>query len=361
MRIGRREFLLGGAAAATLSGKPRQAFIERIQPAPPGGGFAMDDFWVWCGSVIRGEDRRYHMFASRWTRALPFGPHWVTQSEIVRAVADRPEGPYRMEEVVLPARGEGFWDGQMTHNPTIHRWRDTYLLFYIGSTYRGPAPTPENPARSMTSEPAFQARANQRIGVATSKSIRGPWKRPGKPILEPRPGKWDGLMTTNPAPCVGEDGSVLLMYKSARDQKDLLRLGVARADRFDGPYKRLTEESIFNFDKTGDHVEDPYIWRSGGRYELIMKDMRGGICGEAGGGIHATSADGVAWTISDPPKAYSRKIRWADGRTTEQRLLERPQLLIENGKPTHLFAATALGSRERPFERTWNMVIPLRH
>ena len=29
-------------------------FRSRIQPAPVGGGFAMDDYWVWCGSPAKG-------------------------------------------------------------------------------------------------------------------------------------------------------------------------------------------------------------------------------------------------------------------------------------------------------------------
>ena len=82
--------------------------------------------------------------------------------------------------------------------------------------------------------------------LAVSKSIRGPWKRMPEPILQPRPGKWDALMTTNPAPCVNEDGSVLLVYKSTGNQQDLLRLGVARAERFDAPFRRLADDSVFS-------------------------------------------------------------------------------------------------------------------
>ena len=56
--------------------------------------------------------------------------------------------------------------------------------------------------------------------------------------------------------------------------------------------------------------------------------------------VHATSADGVHWTLSDPPKAYSRRLAWGDGVVTVQGSLERPQLLFEDGEPRYLFAAT---------------------
>ncbi len=333
-------------------------FIDRLLPAPRHGGFALDDFWVWCGSAIRGEDGRYHLFASRWPRALSFSPHWVTNSEVVRAVSETPEGPYAFAEVVLPPRGPEFWDGQMTHNPTIHRSGDTYLLYYTGTTYDHPRPTPEAPLAGPLH--ATPARLNQRIGLATASSVYGPWTRRDRPVLEPSADGWDRLMTTNPAPCVLDGGAVLLVYKAVGIERDLLRLGVARADHFDGQYQRLLNEPILNFDATGDHVEDAYVWRGGDGFELICKDMAGGICGEKGAGVHATSPDGVHWTVSDPPLAYSRRVRWDDGSETVQGHLERPQLLIEAGRPTHLFAATADGPGGfNQATRTWCLTIPL--
>ena len=72
------------------------AFIDRILPAPVGGGFVMEDYWVWCGSVIQGEDGQYHMFASRWPGSLPFFDGYKVGSEVVRAVSGTPEGPYTL-------------------------------------------------------------------------------------------------------------------------------------------------------------------------------------------------------------------------------------------------------------------------
>lgn len=334
------------------------AFIDHLKPAPVGGGFSMEHYWVWCGSVIRGPEGRYHMFASRWPKALPFNPHWITNSQVVRATSPTPEGPYEFQEVVLPERDSSYWDGRMTHNPTIHKCGDTYLLFYTGTTYQEPYPTPGNPCPG-DSELRHKARANQRIGLATAPSPLGPWTRRDEPILQPRPGKWDALITTNPAPCVLPDGRVLLIYKSVAFDKDLLRLGVAMAESCDKPFVRLLDEPILRFDATNDHVEDPYVWWAGDHFEMIMKDMRGGICGESHAGIHATSADGVHWAVSQPPKAYSRTVRWSDGSQTLQANLERPQLLIQDGKPTHLLHATGAGPRPWQFERTWCMVTPL--
>jgi hypothetical protein len=338
------------------------AFIDKILPAPVGGGFAMDDYWVWCGSVIQGEDQRYHMFAARWPKSLPFFDGYKTYSEVVRAVSARPEGPYVFQEQVLPARGTEFWDGRMTHNPTIHKYGDTYLLFYIGGTYEGPSPSAEELRAGTTTQPN-ECYASICIGLATAPSVLGPWTRPDEPVLGPRPNKWDGSIVTNPAPCVLADGRILLYYRS--NTPDGLRIGAARAEALGAPFQRISEDPVLVFE--GDnHVEDPCVWWAGDHLELLAKDMTGGITGEEHAGVHATSPDGLRWTLSDPPKAYSRRVVWDDGSVTVQGSLERPQLLFHEddagvAQPTHLFCATGDGPGGfRNASRTWNMVLPLK-
>ena len=335
------------------------AFIDRLLPAPVDGGFRMKDYWVWCGSTTRGHDGKYHMFAARWPKELPFFDGYKVYSEIVRAVSDRPVGPYAFQEVVLPARAATFWDGQMTHNPTIHKHGSTYLLFYIGATYTEPKPTAAELHAGTTTKPA-ESYAAIGIGLATAPAVTGPWTRRDSPILEPRPGKWDSTIVTNPAPCILEDGRILLLYRS--NTPNGLRLGAAMAAGPDEPFLRIHDDPVLIFEG-GNHVEDPFVWRAGDHLELLAKDLTGGITGEVNAGIHATSTDGIDWQLMDPPKAYTRAILWDDGTTTVQGCVERPQLLIDeaDGVPTHIFCATADGPGGfRDASNTWNMVIPLR-
>jgi hypothetical protein len=316
----------------------------------------MDDYWVWGGSVTRGDDGRYHMFASRWPRRLPFFEGYMVASETVRAVSGTPEGPYVLEEVIMPQRGEDYWDGRMTHNPTIHRVGSTYLLFYIGSTYGGRMPSPQELAQGGSGRPG-ESYSRIRIGLATSESVLGPWERRDVPVLSPRPGKWDGSVVTNPAPCIREDGKILLYYRS--NTPEGLRIGVAEAADIDSPFERLRDDPVLRFGG-GNHVEDPYVWWAKDHYEMLAKDLTGGLTGERHSGLHAFSHNGVDWCLPDPPKAYSRMVAWDDGSITLQGCLERPQVLVENGRATHLFLATAEGPGGfRNAARTWNMVIPL--
>jgi hypothetical protein len=333
---------------------------ERLLPAPRNGGFRMEGYWIWCGSVVRGEDGRFHMFASRWPKHLPMHPGWIVQSEVVRAVSDTPEGPYEFQEVVLPARGAEYWDGRSTHNPHITKHEDTYILYYMGSTHPFSDVLPGEPY-GLDEKRCIVGRSNKRVGIAISKSVYGPWERMDTPILPTRPGKFDSFLTSNPAPCVREDGSVLLIYKARKYEgyaHGQMTIGVAEADHYAGSYKVLSEEPVFPPDQF--HLEDPFIWRTAGGYELIAKDMEGTVCGEVHAGIHAYSQDGLNWQLSERPKAYSRTVRWDDGTVQVMGNFERPFLLFQDGRPTHLFAATADG--EGGFAKasnTWNMVIPI--
>jgi hypothetical protein len=220
---------------------------ERLLPAPKGGGFRMDDYWTWDGSVIQGEDGRWHMFASRWPKRYPMHPGWLFLSEVVRAVSDRIEGPYEFQEVVLPPRDKFFFDGRMTHNPSIRKVGDTYLLFHIGTTYG--ADLPEDPAL-MPKETVHgtdlwcrEIWLRKRIGLATSKSVFGPWKRCDEPILQPRQGKWDCGITSNPSPWIMPDGSIYMAYKSGHVTRGTalspFRIGIARAEAWDRPFERV--------------------------------------------------------------------------------------------------------------------------
>lgn len=338
------------------------AFVDRILPAPVGGGYEDPDYWVWGASVIKGEDGKYHMFASRWLKKLGFGK-WVTNSEVVHAVADTPVGPYKTVALALPMRGKEYWDGMCTHNPRVVKYKDKYLLYYFGNTYDFEQPSIEN--TELSKENWEKAWMNKRIGVAISESVYGPWKRLDTPVIEPREGHWDASITSNPAPVVNEKtGEILLMYKSSSEGSEPpLLLGVSKATNPEGPYTRLSEQPIFRFEAPGkEHVdvEDPYVWWNGEKYEAIIKDRSGEICGDEGGGVHAWSDDGINWQLFDKVRAYSRDIAWDDGTTTHQNHFERPFLLIEDGIPTHFFAATGNGDKAWSFDKTWNMVIPLK-
>lgn len=336
------------------------SLLDRLRPAVRGGGFELKDYWVWCPSVIQAEDGTYAMFASRWPKTLPFHPGWMLASEVVLATSATPEGPYVFRQVVLPARGAQYWDGKATHNPRVVRWGDGYALFYTGITHPLPDLAPGE-TLSVADPRVIVSRASKRVGVAFSKSIYGPWERLDAPILPTQPDTFYSFLTSNPAPCVTPDGSVTMIFKARRYERNVhgpMTLGVARADRPEGPYR---VDGRLHIGDVEAEVEDPFLWHNGTSFELIAKDMTGALCGESHAGVQARSPDGLDWTLAKERKAWSRQVRWDDGRSDHLGSVERPFLLIDTqGRPTHLFAAVADGPGGfQAMTRAWNTCMPV--
>lgn len=338
---------------------------SRIQPAPMGGGFEMPGYWVWCGSVIKGDDGLFHMFGSRWPRNIIFHPGWMVASEVFHATSKTAEGPYEFKDVALPARGAQFWDGRSTHNPRITKHKDTYYIFYMGSTHPFDDVTKNPDTLDLKSPYCTVGRANKRIGVAWSKSLNGPWNRFDQPVLDTKSATYYSFLTSNPSPWINEDGSVTLMFKS-RMYKDKfpyhshMMIGIATAPKPEGPYTVISKEPVFGEDKIGE-IEDPFLWKDESGFHMIAKDQRGKITGEWHSGIYAHSKDAIHWVVDKSPLAYSRTLKWDDGHTQTMGQLERPFILFQDGKPTHLFFATMDGPGGfNNCTKSWNMVIPLK-
>jgi len=341
---------------------------EMFAPASLDNGFKMNGYWVWCGSVVKGEDGRYHMFASRWRKTLPMHPGWLLESEVVRASSDTPDGAFRFEEVVLPSRGAQFWDGRSTHNPHIIKYKDKYVLYYMGTTHPF-CDVKENETVSTTDPRVICARANKRIGVAISDSVFGPWKRLPEPVLDTRPECFDNFLVSNPAPCVMPDGKILLIYKSRSYAKKpypeflhgKMLFGAAVAAAPWEKHRAVLDKPLF--DGSGYEVEDPFVWYDEKGYHLMAKDMNGNICGEKYGGVYANSEDGFCWNFEIGKKFYSRKLLFDDKTERELGNMERPFILFENGQPICTYFAVSDSTDGLGFhtcKNTWNMALPIK-
>lgn len=293
-------------------------------------------YYVWCNSPIYGPDGRVHVFYSRWPEKLGMGA-WITDSEIVRAVAEGPEKPFVQAEVILKGR-PGFFDSRTCHNPHIQYVDGKYCLFYMGNS-DGTTKT-------------------KRIGLATAASLEGPWHRQDKPLLEAgAPGAWDDHCTTNPAFLRHPNGEYWLYYKSwntaeyeAAPKGTPIRgnrkYGLAVAKRLEGPYVRHSERPVIDFSAQGNNrqLEDAYVWHEDGRFRLLARDM-GFYDHDAG--LYLESHDGLSW--SEPLVAYLGAGYYIDQPPAPKHLrrygrFERPQLLLRNGHPTHLFTTSQGGS-----------------
>ncbi len=335
-----------------------------FRPISPDNGLSDPAWWYWCPSLMVGDDGRWHMFASRWPKHVPMHPGWLAASEIVRAESDRPEGPFTVVEVVLPARGAAWWDGRMTHNPRVVRDGARWLMFYTGSTHPFPDPRPGEEF-GLADPRVIVGRSNKRIGLAVADRPEGPWQRLPRPILDVRPDAFDSFLVSNAAPVKRADGSWYMLYKaraslgpSHSPYHGPMSIAAVVADDPSGPWRRIGQGPIFKPEEG--ELEDPFIWVSQRGIELIAKDMTGQRCGVPRGGFRAWSADGLAWHADAQVLVHDRRLQWCDG--TEQRMgaMERTSYLFHDGIPTHLVAAVADGPDGiGGATRAWNVVLPL--
>lgn len=329
----------------------KTVFTE-LSEAPLNGGYREDGKWVWCGSCVEEPGKGFHLYAARWRKDYPMLEGYVFFSEIVHAFSRTMTGPYHYVETVLPSGNPREWDGSMAHNPTVVKYGNRYLLYYIASHY-DETPTPADRVKTDRNL-MFRVYGRIRIGMAVADAPGGPWKRLDHPALDVSVDGWDSGIVTNPAPCVLPDGSIYLYYRS--NTPGGVRLGLARAKSPEGPCERVFDHPVM----TDITVEDPFVWHNGECFEMLSKDMTGKLTGEVHAGAHFLSKNGLDWDVRG--KAYSRVVRMADGSLRHLGCLERPQLLIgSDGRPKCLFAAAADGPGG--FDRalnTWNLAIPLK-
>jgi hypothetical protein len=299
-----------------------QTISFEFEKTPVASGFKMEGYWVWCGSMIK-VGSVYHLFASRWPKSGPFPEGYKTNSEIVRATSKSPLGPFNFEEVVIGERDNSFWDANMAHNPTIHKIGNEFVLFYIGSDFT----TLQEQSKALL----------RRVGYATASSIEGPWKRSDKPIIETE--------SNNPAVLVEKRG-VKLMYRDAK-----LRIFVAEAKSYEGPYRIVNDDVWPNC-----RLEDFYLFRTKAGYHMICEDNTGGISGHERWGVHLCSPNGtIEWQKCLPLVVYDHAILLDNDSILQCNRRERPQLLVENNRITHLVTSVFDG------KNSWSQPVKLTH
>lgn len=172
--------------------------------------------------------------------------------------------------------------------------------------------------------------------VAHAPSVHGPWEV--IQVTRTNSSHSDDLCSswTNPSPHVAPDGSITLAFQSSRcepypiGKHYVALIGVARAQTWRGPYSLLSPHAVKEEEAScpAGQAEDPFLWRSGRGWHLLMH----GMCPT---GImqarYAFSLDGVAW-YNSPHQAYSYRVEFDDGTYETFVRVERPQLGFSHGK-----------------------------
>ncbi len=266
------------------------------------------------------------MIYSRWAKK---GGDWLITSEIALAEADTLEGPYRHLKVLLKGRGPGHWDELMAHNPKLKRFGDKYYLYYISSK--------KGPTRG-------HIRDSQRIGVAVSDSILGPYTAAESPIIEPNEPVYN--ITVNPGVTEMADGQYLMILKGDIKPKKPTEpmpqrvQGLAVSESPTGPFKMRKDIAIRDID-----TEDASIW-----YDKKRKKYFAVFHAHKYIGL-IESNDGYQWERAEHYQITGNELQRADGSVLRTRApLQRPSIFIEDGEPRALCLAV-------PIPGDWHCVI----
>ena len=319
-----------------------------------------NDYNVWGTNIVKGKDGKYHAIYSRWLKSR--GHHgWVTHSEVAHAVSDNLTGPYKFQNLVLPPRGNKYWDGDCTHNPHVIEYKGKYYLYYMGNYGSGYwYDTPDDRMPQMKDEEWWVNRNHQRIGVAVADDLNGEWKRFDKPLVDIDSTR---RLVSTPVVSLRPDGKFLMVYKYVEEKEGMYGGRVvhvtALSDSPLGPFKNTgipfieTEASKFALD---DHVE----WFQDGTYYCIGKDHDGSLTPYNKGSMVLYTSDekGMNWILAKQPLVLkSGKIKWTDGTETFcTRTADMPKLYFEKGAPKALIIAIL----PQNSEISYSLVIPLK-
>ncbi|MBS1370571.1 MAG: sucrase [Lentisphaeria bacterium] len=307
------------------SGLSRSWF--EIDPVREKRVFRLEGFCVWCGTMLRGCDGKFHLYFSFWPREKGFEA-WVTHSRIGHAVAETPGGEYRYSGSCFPPSPESAWDRDVMHNPAVLAVDGRYYLYYTGNYGDGSY---------------YSHRNNQRVGVAVAESPEGPWRRFPLPLLSPEAVGPEYVLTTNPSACRLPDGRFLLIYKAVLNRKPGPFYGpvihnAAFSDSPEGPFETMAVDIFSGAGRTDFAGEDPFVFVSGGRIYAILKDQERFYYREAERSLVLwESPDGLKWRPAEKPLVMTRSFNSESG--PEYFRVERPYLYLENGRPKQLFTA----------------------
>jgi hypothetical protein len=285
---------------------------------------------IWGSSPVRDEQGNVHLFSARWSSKKPFISAWRFDSEIAHYMANTPEGPFKFQGTIRKNRPKRSWNSNGYHNPNIKKIDNKYVLVYIandGNENHGP---------------------NQKIGMLISDNLNGSWSdipNIEEPLLSPPidESSWcfnSGCGLNNPSIIKHPNGKYYLYFKAMSGPKGNVSMGVAIAEKIEGPYN-IQSKPITTNSKV---IEDGYAFLWGDQICLLTTDNHGIL--EEGGGLLWMSKDGLKFDENPLSGFHHFGRSYLKGnipknatlRYTKNVKFERPQLLMnDKNEPEYLY------------------------
>jgi hypothetical protein len=355
---------------------------KRIGKVDSAGIFRQDGYYVWCTSVLKGDDGKYHMFYSRWKhgkRALDDDSMnyifngfagWNKYSEIAYAVANNMGGPYKYVKTILKGDGDPEkWDRFTMHNPQVRKFGSYYYLYYISNSYDSTLYA-NNIKFTNDWKHWLQYNSTQKIGVLKFKSfndlVNGNFERSANPLMQP-----DGLHTfevaTNPTVTQGGDRRYYMMFKSRKPNVGNMTFWMAISNAPEGPFEFAGE--VFTSSEMA--CEDPCIWydKKRNRFYAAAKYYSNSkvLAPQFGALVLITSVDGLKWEPAKHSLICLRELDMVNASKIQLAHLERPFIVTDkNGEPVALFAAASIDEPSgaitdiKDSQSTFSVYIPIK-
>ena len=280
-----------------------------------GVGARQETNFYWDGKILKGEDGKFHLYASRWAYSNGFGPPvgasgtgW--QSSIpIQAVSDNIMGPYVSQGDCYTRNQEGNNKG---HNTTA-------LV-----TPTGAAPYTLSVGEIVAGQ------------MFSASSANGPWTLLGLTKTNNNGHNGCGTLSSNFTFTVGPDNRFWATSRSGC---------IMDSDQVLGTYKVETDSVLPNLENNSNaNAEDEVIWYSGGYYHIVYNYWH------VQRAYHIMSKNGTTnWTSTGlayqgtqtPANASSSWLRYTDGTVNQWHNMERVSVYQDNGHVTHFtFAVT---------------------
>lgn len=333
---------INGRQLSTAKGKPTKVpYAQMALTAKYIGPAIADANWYnWCVSPIKGKDGKIHIFGSRWPAVEGMEGWTGPNAEIAHFVSDSPEGPFKYVATVM--KSSMFPDPRTMwgpHNPRLEYVDGKYILLYIC----------QNPSRET----------NQRVGMMIADKLDGPWKFAGdkggiiiQNSADPKHWTYRGAIGADNPAFMKIGKKYYVYFKSGTPGQMDAKYGYAVADKLEGPYT-LSEHPITD---NLSYLEDAQAFKWGNKYYLLTTDNLGGNTGIYGDITIWESKTGLDFKLADAKIAMGnifdywgtdedhKKLLASPGVFNRDRSgkLERPAILILNGKPVYFYSSADL-------------------
>lgn len=270
----------------------------------------LKNWCYWDGKIVKGDDDKYYIHASRWSQTFAHGTGWKFDSKGILAVSDNIMGPYKDNGLLWPD-----WKGGKASNPMGLKMHDGRFAVVTSEITQGEVFVSERASGPFSLlgqievdlngfEPALAFYQPDNIGAAKTGHV--------------------GHMS-NVKIMLRHDGRYMIVPRST--------CIMISDDGVLGPYKIVHDRVYQKYpDLPQTKNEDPTVWYSGGRYHIVYNHW------PTKTSHHFTSEDGITdWIYRGIAfkKGETDIFKYTDGTINQWEFVERMTAYVEDGHVTH--------------------------